>query len=285
MYLGFTYDYFFKRFQRRGFDGNDRRIRAIVHPANRNELFTYPPEIVENYLVNAFWCGGCGSDGNGYMLFGDGVPPNVFAVTTGQGRNYFSASFEIVAHEYTHGVTEFTSDLIYQNESGALNEAFSDIMSVGADFFTASLGGLSHTANYLVGEEVFTAVAPGSVAGLRSLSDPLSRGTPDHYSRRYTGPEDGGGVHINSTIAGHAFYLAIEGGTNRTSGRAVQGVGAANREQIERVFYRAFTQMLPASANFALARQATRQAASDLFGSSSPAFRAVSEAWDAVGVP
>ena len=73
-------------------------------------------------------------------------------------------------------------------------------------------------------------------------------------------------MHINSTIAGHAFYLAIEGGTNRTSGRAVQGVGAANREQIERVFYRAFTQMLPASANFALARQATQQAASDLFG-------------------
>jgi Zn-dependent metalloprotease len=107
---------------------------------------------------------------------------------------------------------------------------------------------------------------------------------PDHYSRRYTGPDDNGGVHINATIPGHAFFLAIEGGTNRTSGLSVTGVGAANRVQIERVFYRAFTQLLPSSANFSMARQATLQAASDLFGGSSPAFRAVSEAWTAVGV-
>jgi thermolysin len=95
---------------------------------------------------------------------------------------------------------------------------------------------------------------------------------------------DNGGVHINSGIANHAFYLAIEGGTNRTSGLAVQGVGAANREQIERVFYRAFTQMLPTNATFALARAATIQAARDLFGTNSNPERAVTQAWTAVGV-
>ena len=81
-----------------------------------------------------------------------------------------------------------------------------------------------------------------------------------------------------------AFYLAIEGGTNRTSGVSVTGVGAANREQIERVFYRAFTQMLPSGATFSLARAATVQAARDLYGGGSPAERAVQQAWSAVGV-
>jgi Zn-dependent metalloprotease len=65
---------------------------------------------------------------------------------------------------------------------------------------------------------------------------------------------------------------------------SVQGVGAANREQIERVFYRAFTQLLPSNANFSQARSATIQAARDLFGTNSAAERAVTQAWNAVGV-
>ena len=65
-------------------------------------------------------------------------------------------------------------------------------------------------------------------------------------------------MHINSGIPNHAFYLAIEGGTNRTSGLGVQGVGAGNREQIEKVFYRAFTQLMPANARSLLARAAIR---------------------------
>ena len=78
--------------------------------------------------------------------------------------------------------------------------------------------------------------------------------------------------------------LAIEGGVNRTSGLAVAGVGAGRREQIEKVFYRAFTQMLPSNATFAVARAATIQAARDLYGTGSDAVRAVTEAWTAVGV-
>ena len=116
------------------------------------------------------------------------------------------------------------------------------------------------------------------------MADPQAFGDPDHYSRRYTGPEDNGGVHINSGIANNAFYLAIEGGANRTSGLSVQGVGAANREQVERVFYRAFTQMLPANATFAVARAATIQSARDIFGANSAAERAITQAWTAVGV-
>jgi Zn-dependent metalloprotease len=91
-------------------------------------------------------------------------------------------------------------------------------------------------------------------------------------------------VHINSGIPNHVFYLAIEGGTNRTSGLAVQGVGAANREQIEKVFYRAFVFLLPSNATFSTARAATIQAARDLYGATSAPVTAVTQAWTAVGV-
>jgi bacillolysin len=124
-------------------------------------------------------------------------------------------------------------------------------------------------------------VTPG---GIRSMARPSAYGDPDHYAIRFTGREDNGGVHINSGIANHAFYLAIEGGANSYSGLVVQGVGAANRDQIEKVFYRAFTQLLPSTATFALARTATIRAAQELYGSGSPAERAVTQAWTAVGV-
>jgi thermolysin len=112
----------------------------------------------------------------------------------------------------------------------------------------------------------------------------MTFGDPDHYSIRYTGSGDNGGVHVNSGIANHAFYLAIEGGRHRL-GASVQGVGAANREQIERVFYRGFTSFLAPSATFSQARGATIQAARELYGSTgSPAETAVTQAWTAVGV-
>ena len=109
-------------------------------------------------------------------------------------------------------------------------------MATGVEFYFQP-----DRADYLAGEDVFT---PG---GIRSLQNPMAFGDPDHYSIRYTGSADNGGVHINSGIANNAFYLAIEGGRHRL-GATVQGVGAANREQIERVFYRGFTSFLPPSA-------------------------------------
>jgi Zn-dependent metalloprotease len=114
--------------------------------------------------------------------------------------------------------------------------------------------------------------------------NPLAYGDPNHYSIRFTGPEDNGGVHINSGIVNHAYYLAIEGGTNTISRLTVQGVGTANREQIEKSFYRAFVFLLPASATFSTARAATIQAARDLYGANSAAAQAITQAWTAVGV-
>jgi thermolysin len=145
-------------------------------------------------------------------------------------------------------------------------------MATGAEFYFQP-----EKADYLAGEDVFT---PG---GLRSLQNPMSFGDPDHYSIRYRGSADNGGVHTNSGIANHAFYLAIEGGRHRL-GATVQGVGGANREQIEKVFYRGFTSYLTPTATFAQARAATIQAARDLYQPGSAAETAVTQAWNAVGV-
>ncbi|HEV7500189.1 MAG TPA: M4 family metallopeptidase, partial [Vicinamibacteria bacterium] len=190
----------------------------------------------------------------------------------------FSGALDVVAHELTHGVTQYTSNLDYQGESAALNEAFSDMMGTSAEFFFQPPGNGPLKADYLLGEDI---TSPGAV---RSMDNPAQFGNPDHYSKRYVGPLDSGGAHVNATIPGHAFYLAIEGGQNRTSGLTVQGVGAANREQIEKVMYRGFTLMMPRQANFSIARAVTIQSARDLYGAGSAAERAVTQAWTAVGV-
>jgi thermolysin len=269
IYAGWTYDYYFKRFSRRGLDNANRAMQIFVHPVRRNDVFTQFDQYADFY-VNAFY------NGNGVVVFGEGLPANV--TLGGQTWDYLSGGLDIVAHELSHGVTQYSANLIYLNESGALNESFSDIMGTSVEFYFQQPGnGLMH-AEYSMGEDV---VRPG---GIRSLSDPQSLGDPDHYSKRFLGTDDNGGVHINCGISNNAFYLAIEGGTNRTSGLSVQGVGASNREQIERVFYRAFTQLLPANATFSMTRAATIQASRDLFGSNSAAERAVTQAWTAVGV-
>jgi Zn-dependent metalloprotease len=275
-YVGYTYDYYFKRFGRKGLDDHNTPIYSITHPVRRTDLGRLSDDDVDTFLLNAFWCGGCGPDFEGVMVFGEGLPPGV--TLGGQVFDYFAGALDVVSHELTHGLTEYTSNLIYRGESGALNESFSDILGTGAEFFYQAAGTGLRQADYLIGEDI---IRPG---GLRSMSNPGLFGDPDHYSRRYTGSADGGGVHTNSGIPNHAFYLAIEGGTNRTSGLSVSGVGGANREQIEKVFYRAFTFMLPANATFSTARTATIQAARDLYGANSAPERAVTQAWTAVGV-
>lgn len=283
VYQGWTYDYFYKRFGRRGLDGNDVRIVGLTHPVRREDIFSVPDEVIDIFYLNAFYCGVCGPDGKGTMVYGEGLPSNVrlrFGSTL-VSVNYFAAALDVVAHELTHGVTSHTSRLISRDESGALNEAFSDIMGTSVEFLFQPPGDGPMKADYLMGEDIVSALVPGFN---RSLRDPAAFGDPDHYSRRFVGSADRGGIHSNSLIASHAFYLAVEGGTNRTSGRSVQGVGAANRDQVEKAFYRGFALMLPSNATFSLARAATIQAARELYGASSDAARAVTQAWDAVGV-
>jgi bacillolysin len=276
--IGWTYDFYYKVFGRHGLNDHDAPIRSISHPVNRSDLLSASSDVVSTYYLNAFWCDGCGPGGQGMMVFGEGLSDDYVLSSSRQHVNYFAGALDVVAHELTHGVTAYTSNLEYLNESGALNESFSDMMGTSAEFYYQTPGSGLGQADYLIGEDVIT---PG---GIRSMSNPASFGDPDHYTQRFQGADDNGGVHTNSAIPNQAFYLAIEGGTNRTSGLSVQGVGGANREQIEKVFYRAFTQLLPSNATFHTARTATIQSARDLYGAGSPAETAVTQAWTAVGV-
>ena len=98
------------------------------------------------------------------------------------------------------------------------------------------------------------------------------------------GTANQGGIHINMTILGHAFYLAVEGGTNATSGLAVQGVGGAQRAQIEQAFFRGMTVLMPNTPSLFVAALAIHQAAVDLFGVSSAPAQAIAQALGAVGL-
>jgi Zn-dependent metalloprotease len=267
VYQGWVYDYYFKRFGRRGMDDRNIEVDSIVHPLSRSEANRQPPDIVGSYINNAFYC--C----EGLLVFGDG---------DGRIFNFLAGGLDVVAHEWTHGVTDFTSELTYRDESGALDEAFSDIMGAAIEFYYYPAGSGRDQADWLIAEDVYLA-SPGF---LRSLSDPAAKGHPDHYTlRRFIGTDsDDGGVHFNLTIATHAFYLAVAGGRNRVSGISVPGVGLGNIEKMERIFFRAFTQLLPPNATFSDARRTTVLAATDLYGAGSNERAQVELAWSAVGV-
>lgn len=285
-YAAYTYDYYYKRFGRRGLDNANRRLVNIVHPVKRSDIFDAPEDVLSMLYLNAFYCSECAG---GVMVFGEGFPGGVY-LSNGQRFDFLAGALDVVAHELTHGVTNYSSQLEYVNESGALNEAFSDMMGTSVEFFFQEPGNGPLKADYLIGEDVVTCCATsfGAHNGIRSMADPARDGQPDHYSKLVVLPpddeHDNGGVHSNSGIPNHAFYLAIEGGTNRTSGIKVQGVGASNREQIEKVFYRAFAYLMPSNANFAMARVITLRAAQDLYGLNSAPYNAVRDAWTAVGV-
>ncbi len=222
---------------------------------------------------NAFWNGE-------QMTYGDGDGPGCLPLSGG---------LDVVGHELTHGVTDFTSDLIYENESGALNEAFSDMMGNSAEFW-ADDRNLDPTVepDWLIGEDVIPAgVYGGTTAGFRNMGDPRDDGDPDHYSERYTGTSDNGGVHTNSGIPNHAYFLAVNGGRNAGCDTTGSGghthsadcattVGALGLAKTQQIFYKAFTS-LTEYANMCDARNATIAVA----GRSKKGIKA---AWDAVGV-
>ena len=126
-----------------------------------------------------------------------------------------SGGIDVIGHELTHAVTENSSDLIYQNESGAFNEAISDIFGTLVEFYD------NRNPDWEIGEDIYT---PGQAGdALRSMSDPAKYGDPDHYSKRYTGSSDNGGVHPTSGIINKQAYLLANGGTH--SGVTVTGIG------------------------------------------------------------
>ncbi|GLX79442.1 hemagglutinin [Thalassotalea insulae] len=245
-----VYDYYQEQFNRLSINGSDMTVVSGVH-------------VGVNYN-NAFWY-------NNRMWYGDGDGSQFIDLTNG---------FDVVGHELTHGVTEYTAGLVYENASGALNEAWSDILGMSADAYKKG----STQPDWLLGEEV---MASGSGA-LRYMNNPTQDGySTDWYPDRIsftsnpTNSNDHGGVHGNSGIANLAYQLVVDGGTHPRgkSSAVVPSIGLAKAEQI---FYRALTTYMSSSTDFAGARSATAQAATDLYGATEAT--AVETAWCAVGV-
>jgi Zn-dependent metalloprotease len=243
-----------------------------------------------------------GSGGPGFYKAADGVTPlisskvhygasfnnafwNGYHMTYGDGDGVILGplvSLDICGHEMTHGITQLTADLTYEGESGALNESFSDVFGALLERFVKG----ESADTWMIGEGPFTPGAPGDA--LRHMANPhaaedfgfTANDDPDHYSERYVGDEDNGGVHINSGIANKAFYLLAVGGAHHKGGSMV-GIGANKAGQI---WYKALTTFMTSSTNFASARAATLNAASALYGNGSPEHTAVASAWSLCGV-
>ena len=212
-----------------------------------------------NY-VNAFW------DGS-RMTYGDG-----------DGVNYGPlVSLDICGHEITHGVTEYSANLVYSYQSGALNESFSDIFGESIEKFA------SGTNDWLMGDDIG---AGGSGGALRSMSNPNAYGDPDTYlgTNWYSGSGDNGGVHINSGVQNFWFYILTVGksGTNDLGNSYnVTGIGM---DKAAAIAYRNLTVYLNSNSQYSDARNGAIQAARDLYGADSPEEIATTNAWYAVGV-
>jgi Zn-dependent metalloprotease len=246
--LSETHRLFWSRYERDSIDGRGIPLDATVHYGQAYD--------------NAFW------DGQ-RMVFGDG---------DGEVFNRFTSSLSVIAHELTHGVTQYSANLVYQGQSGALNESVSDVF--GALVEQYANGQDTASATWLIGAELFTDEVQGHA--LRSMrapgtaydddvlgSDPQPGAMSDYIDTE----DDNGGVHLNSGIPNRAFYLVAE---------ALGGNAWAAPGQI---WFDTLTgQGLSASATFATFATATELAAVTRYGRDSREHEAVRAGWDGVGL-
>lgn len=214
-YTGDAYDYFQSMFGRDGYDDNGATIVSRVH--------------LGIGLLNAFWSGS-------ELLFGDGM-----------------AADDIVVHEYVHAVTDATAGLIYENESGALSEAYSDIFGEVVDQLNGA-GNDSPAALWELGED-------SPIGAFRDMANPGLLGQPDRVTTWRCTALDNGGVHTNSGVINKAAYLMAEGGTfNEVT------INPLGIETMARVHYRALTVYLTPAATVLEHFLAMNQACLDLAG-------------------
>lgn len=233
-----TYDYYLQEHGRNSIDGNGFALESYIN--------------YDQGFANAFW------DGQ-RMTYGDG------------GTRPFTA-IDISSHEVTHGLTSRTSNLIYQNESGALNESFSDIFGKAVENF-----GRPNNFSWSIGADI---------GAFRDMSDPNRFGDPANYLGLswFTGTGDNGGVHINSGVQNHWFYLLVEGGQGTNDFNEAYDVPQIGWDTAAAVAFRNNTVYLTRSSQYEDARFYAIQSAIDLYGTCSRPHEAVVDAWHAVGI-
>lgn len=218
-----------------------------------------------------------------------------FATYTGYGRmkvgggNTSSATddwnaVDIIGHELAHGVTRSSAGLVYQKESGALNESFSDIFGVAIERYVETYAPGTYTLDWLMGEDR---------GAIRSLSNPNAYGDPDTYDgTNYVATttctpastNDYCGVHTNSGVQNFWFYLLVSGGSGTNDNSDAYAVSGLGWTKAAAIAYRNLTVYLTSSSTFMDARNGSIQAAADLYGNGSNEMTQVANAWHAVGV-
>lgn len=245
--LGIVRDFLNKVLKYNSYDGEGADLISSVHYDIRYN--------------NAFW------DGS-QMVYGDG---------DGVYFNNFTVDLEITAHELFHGVVSQTAGLIYQGESGALNESFCDIF--GCLIKQWKLKQKVDKADWIIGKGLFTKKVKG--VGVRKLDAPgtafndavLGKDkTRGHYDDRYTGSGDYGGVHINSGIPSLAFVNAAK----QIGGYAYQKVGM--------VWWNTLINELKPRSDFKDAATATIKVAKQLYKNNTEIAEAIEFGWKQVGV-
>lgn len=255
-----TYDYWSAVHGRNSYDDAGAKIKSYVH----YNL------IAAGYSSNnnAFWNGSV-------MTYGDGSGTGGFDILT---------SLDVAGHEIGHAVCTYTANLAYQKESGAMNEAFSDIWAACIEYRAAPT-----KSTWLVGEDIER--RSGHVA-LRSMSNPKAEGQPDTYggtnwinvSCTPTSSNDYCGVHTNSGVFNHWFYILTVGksGTNDIgSSYNVTGIGI---DKAAKIAFRLEDVYLTSNSTFANARTSGIQSAIDLYGAGSAEVIATTNAFYAIGV-
>jgi len=243
---GHTHDFYRRVFDRDSLDDRGMALVSSVHLGRR--------------LNNAFWTGE-------QMAYGDG---------DGLLFRGFTRALDVVGHELTHGVVTHTSNLEYRGEAGALNEHFADVMGILIKQWRRRQ--TARQADWRIGVEIMgpgvTAQCLRTFTAARAFENDPVLGTdpqPKHVRDTYTGTADSGGVHINSGIPNHAFYLAAV----TIGGRAWERAG--------RIWYRTLLALTPRSGFADMAATSIRIATAE-FGKGSREERAVRSAWKEVGL-
>ncbi len=248
-----VYDYWLNTHNRNSIDGNGMPIETFVHVS----------EDGVNSMFNAFWF-------SNRMYYGDGI----------NGNNPLTA-LDICGHEVGHGIDQFTGDLKYERESGALDEGFADIWGACVEAQTTP-----NKQRWLLGEDVLG-------GPLRSMSNPNQFGQPDTYLGDLWANTDCGtptrandycGVHTNSGVLNFWFFLLSEGGTGTNDINNSYNVNGLGIEVAAQIAYRTKLLMNNSFSGYNLCREMSIQAAIQLFGSCSNEVAQVVNAWFAVGV-
>ncbi|MEU2024946.1 M4 family metallopeptidase [Streptomyces sp. NPDC016469] len=248
-----TWDFYKSAFGRNGIAGDGKAAYSRVHYGDA--------------YVNAFWDDSCFC-----MTYGDGAD-NKSALT----------ALDVAGHEMSHGLTSSTANLNYSGESGGLNEATSDILGTSVEFFA---GNATDVGDYLIGEQIDI---NGDGSPLRYMDQPSKDGGSADYWDSGVGDLD---VHYSSGVANHFFYLLSEGSGAKTingvdydsptaDGSTVTGIG---RDKAVQIWYKALSEYMTSTTDYADARTATAKAATDLYGADSAELKAVDAAWSGVNV-